>query len=804
MTIGHPCLEDFRSRYSMYAYVHPSSEEHSGATLSTLRLLAFLCLCGVMLLVTAIPAFASSDTEARNLSAVSNDGQIQMNTDASAVFDSSFPRTSATATLTANLISNILRIDSVPVTSKEAQEYKDLQILTLTALAVHASCVVIPLDNPTFEGVGLMLACLEPVNAAIISASNRSNELFAQLLGLTGPPLTPLTPEEIAAGSHYDAGTLRATANMFRIVASGAQDFEELLGPLETFNNLRNTRQLFKNLSDLPDNYKELISIAPEATQFNANISAAILSPYFGTILGSGLNISDTHQFSQSSPGSTDGAYPELGKALNKLFAGAEDKLQSNELLVQSLAEFRSDIQQLQDGVIKPGYAALQASGVITDKGNAIAATIQSAQLSAFSESLFASFLMHQQGATRGLEAYNQASQTGTQILQTSTASLQAITPAAASGPSVPTQEALEVGLVKAGAPLTVTVDDGAFFLQVGTQHQVNVTEATSGAPVTDAVFMPLTTAPGFTVSPDGVLSVASTDSPFANVPAIAWIMVKRNADWGIAQVAILDSDEDSDLLGSAWERQQGLNPNIPDDAFVTVARIADDDDNVPFASDNCPSIANADQADADQDGLGDVCDANNTHDTTPPTLVCPSNITLIQGQPINLGSPTVSDIVDTTPTVSNNAPSSFPIGTTVVNWTATDQSGNQATCQQTVKLIYNFQGFFQPVDNLPVTNTVKNGSTVPVKWRLLDANGSYITDTSSFINSKYTQSSCGGTADAIEETTATTGGTELRWDSTAQQFVYNWKTPALAGKCIQLVLTFNDGVSRTANFQLK
>jgi hypothetical protein len=49
------------------------------------------------------------------------------------------------------------------------------------------------------------------------------------------------------------------------------------------------------------------------------------------------------------------------------------------------------------------------------------------------------------------------------------------------------------------------------------------------------------------------------------------------------------------------------------------------------------------------------------------------------------LGTPTVSDIVDPAPAVSNNAPATFPIGTTAVTWTATDASGNSSTCTQQV-----------------------------------------------------------------------------------------------------------------------
>ena len=48
------------------------------------------------------------------------------------------------------------------------------------------------------------------------------------------------------------------------------------------------------------------------------------------------------------------------------------------------------------------------------------------------------------------------------------------------------------------------------------------------------------------------------------------------------------------------------------------------------------------------------------------------------------LGSPTVNDNCGVA-TVTNNAPASFPIGTNYVTWTVKDNSGNTATCIQTV-----------------------------------------------------------------------------------------------------------------------
>ncbi|MCW4469683.1 HYR domain-containing protein [Flavobacterium sp. MFBS3-15] len=50
----------------------------------------------------------------------------------------------------------------------------------------------------------------------------------------------------------------------------------------------------------------------------------------------------------------------------------------------------------------------------------------------------------------------------------------------------------------------------------------------------------------------------------------------------------------------------------------------------------------------------------------------------------VNLGIPTATDNC-TGVTVSNNAPAQFPVGTTIVVWTATDASGNTVTRNQTV-----------------------------------------------------------------------------------------------------------------------
>ena len=77
--------------------------------------------------------------------------------------------------------------------------------------------------------------------------------------------------------------------------------------------------------------------------------------------------------------------------------------------------------------------------------------------------------------------------------------------------------------------------------------------------------------------------------------------------------------------------------------------------------------------------------------DTTPPTITAPADISQedngFMSTVADLGLPTVSDIADPNPTITNNAPLTFPLGTTVVMWTVTDDWGNSAVAYQNVTI---------------------------------------------------------------------------------------------------------------------
>ncbi len=88
-----------------------------------------------------------------------------------------------------------------------------------------------------------------------------------------------------------------------------------------------------------------------------------------------------------------------------------------------------------------------------------------------------------------------------------------------------------------------------------------------------------------------------------------------------------------------------------------------------------------------DPSGASSTCTTTVTVvDNTPPTITAPAAITVGECNPVVLGAATASD--NCSYVITNDSPSSYPVGTTTVTWTATDGSGNVATATQTVTVI--------------------------------------------------------------------------------------------------------------------
>ncbi|HEX7334871.1 MAG TPA: PxKF domain-containing protein [Pyrinomonadaceae bacterium] len=199
--------------------------------------------------------------------------------------------------------------------------------------------------------------------------------------------------------------------------------------------------------------------------------------------------------------------------------------------------------------------------------------------------------------------------------------------------------------------------------------------------------------------------------------------------------------------------------------------------------------------------------------DNTPPVVTPPPNITVFL--PLNttdtsmvVNYPTPATATDNCPgtlniTYSPASGSVFPVGTTTVTASTTDAHGNTGSATFTVTVLYNFTGFFQPVDNLPTLNVVNAGKAIPVKFSLSGNKGLNIFAA----NSPYTISiNCDGSLpqNDIEET-VNAGGSSLSYNASSDQYNYVWKTEnQWKNTCRQLVVVLNDGSEHRANFKFK
>ncbi|MES9851976.1 MAG: HYR domain-containing protein [Candidatus Thiodiazotropha sp. L084R] len=108
-------------------------------------------------------------------------------------------------------------------------------------------------------------------------------------------------------------------------------------------------------------------------------------------------------------------------------------------------------------------------------------------------------------------------------------------------------------------------------------------------------------------------------------------------------------------------------------------------------------------------DSAGNIGTATQTvtvQDTAAPVITSPANVSVTATPPatVAIGTATATDIFPVT--VSNDAPASFPAGTTVVTWSATDTNGNSSSATQNVTVT-------APVDTTPPVVTPPANVTV-------------------------------------------------------------------------------------------
>ncbi|MEW6086418.1 MAG: ABC transporter substrate-binding protein [Chloroflexota bacterium] len=193
--------------------------------------------------------------------------------------------------------------------------------------------------------------------------------------------------------------------------------------------------------------------------------------------------------------------------------------------------------------------------------------------------------------------------------------------------------------------------------------------------------------------------------------------------------------------------------------------------------------------------------------DATPPTITWLGNID--DGDSFYYG------FVPAEPTCTADDPSgvdgacavtgySSAVGPHTLTATARDTVGNVGTEYRSYSVLpWRLQGFYQPVDMNNIYNTVKGGSTVPLKFELF-AGSNELTDPAYLKSLTYVIVTCNASTPTDEIESTITESTGLCYDPDTGQFIYNWKTPKNPGVCYRLTLTTDDGSTLVAFFKLK
>jgi mannan endo-1,4-beta-mannosidase len=136
------------------------------------------------------------------------------------------------------------------------------------------------------------------------------------------------------------------------------------------------------------------------------------------------------------------------------------------------------------------------------------------------------------------------------------------------------------------------------------------------------------------------------------------------------------------------------------------------------------------------------------------------------------------------------------PIDVTVDGTQATVPGGTTAKPLQA----WHFVGFAQPVDGNNVLNVAKAGRTIPLKWRVLDAQNTPVTTLTKAAVSVGTLNCTSTSSDTVEEYAAGNSGLQ---NLGAGYYQFNWQTPSsYAGSCKTLKLDIGDGVTHQAQFK--
>ena len=258
------------------------------------------------------------------------------------------------------------------------------------------------------------------------------------------------------------------------------------------------------------------------------------------------------------------------------------------------------------------------------------------------------------------------------------------------------------------------------------------------------------------------------------------------------------------------------LSPATPDGTGgwyktpVTVTWTVVDNESAISSRSGCDSTT----VSTDTTGTTLTCTATSAGGTSSQSVTVKVDVTrpalspvLSSTGPVLLGgtltvTPNATDATSGVASSSCTAPDTSSVGNKTLTCAATDNAGNTQTVTVPYNVVYAFRGFLAPVDNLPIVNTAKAGSAIPLKFSLSGNQGLGILAAGSPTVIRYTCAAGGPSGDLGALATFSNSG--LQYDVTSDTYNYVWKTSSAMVGCYQVDVKLIDGTSHVANFQLR
>ena len=142
-------------------------------------------------------------------------------------------------------------------------------------------------------------------------------------------------------------------------------------------------------------------------------------------------------------------------------------------------------------------------------------------------------------------------------------------------------------------------------------------------------------------------------------------------------------------------------------------------------------------------------------------------------------------------------------VGVKTFSMTATDIADNSITDTVSYIITYDFLGILPSVKE-DGSSVFISGSTIPVRFRIADVNGNYVSNAIANITYQFVTNEVLGTVIEPESTASATEGNTFRYDSTDNLYIFNLGTNGMEAGTYQLNINLDDGTVKTVQVSIK